>query len=56
MAKNFLENGFLGYGIGEIAKEPNAYITPGYPLFLSFIYFYCDNLMVKIDLIFCLTL
>ena len=43
MAKNFLENGFLGYGIGEIAKEPNAYITPGYPLFLSSIYGITDN-------------
>jgi len=43
MAKNFLENGFLGYGIGEVAKEPNAYITPGYPLFLAFIYGITDG-------------
>jgi len=43
MAKNFLENGFLGYGINEIATSPNAYITPGYPLFLAGIYGITDN-------------
>jgi len=43
MAKNFLENGFLGYGINEVATEPNAYITPGYPLFLSFVYSITDG-------------
>ena len=43
MAKNFLENGFLGYGVNVIATEPNAYITPGYPLFLSFVYSITDG-------------
>lgn len=43
MAKNFLRNGFLGYGINEVTKEPNAYITPGYPLLLTFIYAITDG-------------
>jgi len=43
MAKNFIENGFLGYGINEVATKPNAYITLGYPLFLSFIYSVTDG-------------
>ena len=34
MARQFLDKGFLGY----MSEEPNAYITPGYPLFLSLIY------------------
>lgn len=34
MVKQFLDKGFLGY----MSQEPNAYVTPGYPLFLSFVY------------------
>lgn len=34
MAKQFLERGFLGYA----SSAPNAYITPGYPLFLALLY------------------
>lgn len=34
MTRQFLDKGFLGY----IADKPNAYITPGYPFFLSLIY------------------
>ncbi|MCX7711727.1 MAG: glycosyltransferase family 39 protein [Clostridia bacterium] len=34
MTKQFLEKGFLGY----LSNKPNAYITPGYPLFLAAIY------------------
>lgn len=39
MAKQFLEKGYLGYGIGTIAKGPNAYITPGYPIFIAGVYY-----------------
>jgi 4-amino-4-deoxy-L-arabinose transferase-like glycosyltransferase len=38
MAKQFLEKGYLGYGIGVESKEPNAYITPGYPIFIAGVY------------------
>ena len=39
MANQFLEKGFLGYPVWNLPKdEPNAYVTPGYPLFLSLIY------------------
>jgi len=38
MAKQFLAEGFLGYKTDVPSGEPNAYITPGYPLFLSAIY------------------
>ena len=34
MAKQFLEKGFLGYA----SSKPNAYTTPGYPLFLALLY------------------
>lgn len=34
MTKQFLTKGFLGY----MSKTPNAYVTPGYPLFLAIIY------------------
>ncbi|MCR4436503.1 MAG: glycosyltransferase family 39 protein [Clostridiales bacterium] len=34
MAKQFLEKGFLGYA----SSKPNAFTTPGYPLFLALIY------------------
>jgi len=34
MTKQFLDKGFLGY----LSDEPNAVITPGFPLFLSIIY------------------
>lgn len=34
MARQFLDKGFLGY----MSSRPNAYITPGYPLFLALIY------------------
>lgn len=34
MARQFLDTGVLGY----MSDKPNAYITPGYPLFLSLIY------------------
>lgn len=34
MTKQFLEKGFLGYA----SSRPNAFTTPGYPLFLAFIY------------------
>jgi 4-amino-4-deoxy-L-arabinose transferase-like glycosyltransferase len=34
MARQFLEKGFLGYA----SAKPNAYVTPGYPLFLALIY------------------
>ncbi|MCX7841844.1 MAG: glycosyltransferase family 39 protein [Clostridia bacterium] len=34
MTRQFLEKGFLGY----MSQKPNAYITPGYPLFLAAIY------------------
>ncbi|AGB20175.1 ArnT family glycosyltransferase [Thermoanaerobacterium thermosaccharolyticum] len=34
MVKQFLTKGFLGY----MSNTPNAYITPGYPLFLALIY------------------
>lgn len=38
-AKNLIENGIFGYEKnGTFAKEPNAYITPGYPLFLAGVY------------------
>lgn len=39
MANQFLEKGFLGYPLWSLPKDqPNAYVTPGYPLFLSLIY------------------
>lgn len=39
MAKQFLDNGFLGYDYyHKKSGEPNALVTPGYPLFLSIIY------------------
>ncbi|NLD46191.1 MAG: glycosyltransferase family 39 protein [Clostridiaceae bacterium] len=39
MVKQFLDNGFLGYDyFHNKSGEPNALITPGYPLFLSSIY------------------
>lgn len=39
MANQFLEKGFLGYPVWNLPQgEPNAYVTPGYPLFLSLIY------------------
>lgn len=34
MVRQFLDKGFLGY----LSATPNAYITPGYPLFLAAIY------------------
>lgn len=34
MARQFLEKGFLGYR----SSTPNAYTTPGYPLFLALLY------------------
>ena len=34
MARQFLDKGILGYA----SDKPNAYITPGYPLFLAFLY------------------
>ncbi len=34
MVRQFLNKGFLGY----LSTKPNAYITPGYPLFLAAIY------------------
>jgi 4-amino-4-deoxy-L-arabinose transferase-like glycosyltransferase len=34
MVKQFLDKGFLGY----MSQKPNAYVTPGYPLFLSLVY------------------
>lgn len=34
MARQFLDAGVLGY----MSDKPNAYITPGYPLFLSAVY------------------
>ncbi|ORX22549.1 oligosaccharyl transferase STT3 subunit [Thermoanaerobacterium sp. PSU-2] len=34
MVKQFLTKGFLGY----MSNSPNAYVTPGYPLFLALIY------------------
>lgn len=34
MVRQFLDKGFLGY----LSTKPNAYITPGYPLFLAAIY------------------
>lgn len=34
MARQFLNNGVLGY----MSQKPNAYVTPGYPIFLSVIY------------------
>ncbi|AFK85381.1 MULTISPECIES: ArnT family glycosyltransferase [Thermoanaerobacterium] len=34
MVKQFLTKGFLGY----MSDTPNAYVTPGYPLFLALIY------------------
>ncbi|MGE5654422.1 MAG: glycosyltransferase family 39 protein [Bacillota bacterium] len=34
MVRQFLDKGFLGY----LSAKPNAYITPGYPLFLAAIY------------------
>lgn len=34
MVKQFLTKGFLGY----MSNTPNAYVTPGYPLFLALIY------------------
>ncbi|KNY27376.1 ArnT family glycosyltransferase [Pseudobacteroides cellulosolvens] len=43
MARNFLDNGYLGYtdsySLHRPALVPNATITPGYPLFLSAIYY-----------------
>ncbi|MBP3284120.1 MAG: glycosyltransferase family 39 protein [Clostridia bacterium] len=38
MAKQFLSDGILGYKADFPSGEPNAYITPGYPLFLAAIY------------------
>ena len=38
MAKQFLSDGILGYKPDVPSGEPNAYVTPGYPLFLSAIY------------------
>jgi len=38
MANNFIENGILGYSNDGKALEPNAHVTPGYPLFLSAVY------------------
>lgn len=38
MANNFIEKGVLGYSTKGKAEVPNAYITPGYPLFLSAVY------------------
>lgn len=35
MARQFVAKGFLGY----MTDKPNAYITPGYPLFLSAVYY-----------------
>jgi 4-amino-4-deoxy-L-arabinose transferase-like glycosyltransferase len=34
MVKQFLAHGFLGY----LSSQPNAYVTPGYPLFLALLY------------------
>ena len=34
MARQFLEKGFLGYA----STRPNAFTTPGYPLFLAMLY------------------
>lgn len=34
MTKQFLDKGFLGYS----SIKPNAFTTPGYPLFLAFLY------------------
>lgn len=45
MARNFLDNGYLGYtdsySLHRAALKPNATITPGYPLFLSVVYYIC---------------
>lgn len=38
MANQFLDSNILGYATDGPSKEPNAYVTPGYPLFLSAIY------------------
>jgi len=43
MAKQFLSDGILGYKTDVPSGEPNAYITPGYPLFLSAIYAMSPN-------------
>lgn len=41
MAKQFLEKGILGYNStepGTYSNSPNAFVTPGYPLFVAALY------------------
>lgn len=38
MAHQIVEDGVYGYALGRKSGEPNAYVTPGYPLFLSAVY------------------
>lgn len=38
MARQLVEDGIYGYALGRKSGAPNAYITPGYPLFLSAVY------------------
>jgi len=44
MVRNFLDNGYLGYtdsySLHRPALVPNATVTPGYPLFLSAVYYF----------------
>lgn len=38
MSWQWVEDGVYGYALQRRSGEPNAYVTPGYPLFLSAIY------------------
>lgn len=40
MSHQWVEDGVYGYALKRFSGEPNAYVTPGYPAFLSAVYYF----------------
>ena len=53
MSIQLVEKGIYGYSIenDKFSETPNAYVTPGYPAFLSVVYFFFRNPMLQITIV-----
>lgn len=51
MSQQIVDDGIYGYGLGHKSGVSNAYVTPGYPLFLSMVYALIHNTYRQITLV-----
>lgn len=51
MSHQIVDDGIYGYRMGKKSGLPNAYVTPGYPLFLSTVYMLTRDNKLQIDIV-----